>query len=57
MVIQILIGIIEPVIGHDMEDALLQLVNGIKMEYFIPNCVEMSNITTIWKLKGSKNSL
>jgi hypothetical protein len=25
-----------PVIGHDLEDALLQLVNGIQMEYIIP---------------------
>ena len=36
---------------------MLNLINGIKSEYFIPKSVEMSNITTIWKLKGSKNSL
>ena len=46
-----------PVIGQDLEDTVLQLVNGIKREYFIPYNVQMSNITTIYKKKGSKHDL
>ena len=46
-----------PVIGQHLEDAILNLINGLKCEYFSPPSVEMSNITTIWKQKGSKNSL
>ena len=40
-----------PVMGRDLEDALLQLINGIKMEYFFPPEVLKSNI--IYKRKGS----
>ena len=40
-----------PVMGRDLEDALLQLINGIKMEYFSPPEVLKSNI--IYKRKGS----
>ena len=46
-----------PVIGQHLEDAILMLISGINCEYFIPPSVEMSNITTIWKQKGSKNSV
>ena len=46
-----------PVIGCDLEKAILNLVNGIKEEYFIPPNLEMSNITTIYKRKGSKHDL
>ena len=43
-----------PVMGRDLEDALLQLINGIKMEYFFPPEVLKSNITSIYKRKGSR---
>ena len=46
-----------PVIGQDLENAVLQLVNGIKREYFVPFPLQMSNITTIYKKKGSKHNL
>ena len=38
-----------PVIGHDLESAVVQLLNGIKSEYFIPYNLQLSNITTIYK--------
>ena len=40
--------------GRDLEDALLQLINGIEMEYFFPPEVLKSNITSIYKRKGSR---
>ena len=46
-----------PVIGQDLELAILNLVNGIKAEYFVPFNMQMSNITTIYKKKGSKHDL
>ena len=42
-----------PLIGHDLEDAILKLVNGMKREYFIPYNVQMSNITSVYKQGGS----
>ena len=44
-------------IGSDLHDAILRLVNGIISEYFIPSNLQMSNITTIYKKKGSKHDL
>ena len=44
-------------IGSDLEGAILQLVNGIKAEFFIPYNLQLSNITTIYKKKGSKHDL
>ena len=46
-----------PVIGQDLELAILTLVNGIKSSYFIPHNVQMANITTIFKQKLSRHSL
>ena len=46
-----------PVIGSDLESAILQLVNGIKTDFFIPKNVQLSSITTIYKKKGSKHNL
>ena len=45
------------VIGKDLEKALLNLVNGIKQEYFVPQTLKHANITTIYKRKGSKHDL
>ena len=47
----------EPVIGKDLENAILKMLNGIKRNYFIPENMQMSNITTIYKKKGSKHNL
>ena len=46
-----------PVIGKDLENAILKMLNGIKRNYFIPENMQMSNITTIYKKKGSKHDL
>ena len=47
----------ERVMGKDLEYAVLQFINGIKREFFIPHKLQMANITTIYKKKGSKNNL
>ena len=46
-----------PVIGQDLEVAVLHLINGIKSEYIIPRNIQMSNITTIYKSSGSRHDL
>ena len=46
-----------PVMGRDLESAILKLVNGIKSGFVIPMNVQMSNITTIYKMKGSRHDL
>ena len=46
-----------PVMGDDLKSAVLSLINGIKESYFIPPQLEMSNITTIYKKKGSRYDL
>ena len=46
-----------PVIGQDLELAILRLVNGIKVKYIIPKMVQMANITTIYKSSGSRHDL
>ena len=47
----------ERVMGKDLEYAVLQFINGVKREFFIPHKLQMANITTIYKKKGSKNNL
>ena len=46
-----------PVIGSDLENAILKLVNGIKTHFYVPQIMQLSNITTIYKRKMSKHSL
>ena len=43
-----------PVIGRDLQDALLQFLNGIKRDYFFPKDILKSDITSIYKRKGSR---
>ena len=43
-----------PVIGRDLEDALRQFINGIKRDFYFPPEVLYSNITSIYKRKGSR---
>ena len=45
------------VIGRDLKTTLLQLINGIKCEFYFPDEVLMSNITSIYKKKGSRLSM
>ena len=40
--------------GTDLKEALLNLFNGIKSNMFIPMFMTLSNITTIYKNKGSR---
>ena len=42
------------VIGADLFSACLKLFNGSKSNLVIPEYLNLSNITSIWKLKGSK---
>ena len=43
-------------IGEDLKVALLELFNGIKTNQVIPDFMCLSNITTIYKNKGSTGS-
>ena len=40
--------------GDDLKLALLYLFNGIKRNCYIPEYMTLANITTLYKLKGSK---
>ena len=43
--------------GADLKISLLELLNGIKENQIIPEYMDLSNITTIFKQNGSKLSL
>ena len=45
------------VIGNDLKLAMLSLFNEIKTTLQIPKILQFSNITTIWKKKGSRQDL
>ena len=47
----------EGCIGPDLKKALIHLFNGIKKEQFNQVCMSLSNITTIYKSKGSRLDL
>ena len=47
----------ENCLGKDLEDALLNLFNGIREHFFIPEFVVRENIVTIYKNKGSRLDL
>ena len=44
------------VAGDDLKLAILKLMNKIKDEQRYPKCLELCNISSIWKQKGSRNS-
>ena len=44
----------EGCIGTDLEDALLELFNGIKETFYIPEFLAKQNISSIFKNKGSR---
>ena len=41
--------------GEDLKTAILKLMNRIKDEQKYPRCLELCNITSIWKMKGPRN--
>jgi hypothetical protein len=43
------------VAGDDLKQAILKLMNRIKAEQLYPKCLELCNITSIWKQKGPRN--
>ena len=43
-----------PILGSDLKGALLEFINGIKREYFFPTDILKSDITSIYKKKGSR---
>ena len=43
------------VAGDDLKLAILKLMNKIKVEQIYPECLEIYNITSIWKKKGSRS--
>ena len=45
------------VIGQDLKKAILALMNGMKKFLEIPSFMQLSNITTIYKMKGSQLEL
>ena len=45
------------VMGQDLAHSLLDLLNGIKAELFIPEQLKLANITTIYNNKGSRLDL
>ena len=44
------------VAGEDLTKAITKLVNQIKKEQIFPECLQLCNITSIWKRKGQRNT-
>ena len=42
------------VLGRDLEQGLLMMCNNMKSELYIPAIVQLANITSIFKNKGSR---
>ena len=45
------------VLGQDLAVGLLDLINGIKLNLYIPETIKLANITTIYKNKGCRQDL
>ena len=43
------------VAGDDLKEAILRLMNKIKDEQAYPKCLELCNISSLWKKKGNRN--
>ena len=41
--------------GDDLKLALLKFMNRIKQDQVFPECLELCNISSIWKRKGPRN--
>ena len=44
------------VAGDDLKLAIVKLMNRIKQDQVYPECLEVCNISSIWKRKGSRNN-
>ena len=44
------------VAGDDLKIAILKLMNRIKDEQIFPECLEICNVSSIWKKKASRNN-
>ena len=47
----------ENVMGQDMKSTILQLMNKIKEKFELPEYMQIANISTIYKNKGSRFDL
>ena len=45
------------IMGKDLQDALLSLMNGVKETFFFPEFMQLANISSIFKQTGSRFSL
>ena len=45
------------VIGKDLKLGIVDLFNGIKCEFYLPDFLQFANITTIYKKKGSRQDM
>ena len=45
------------IMGSDLKNASLQLMNGVKENFFFPEYLQLVNISSIFKSKGSRFSL
>ena len=45
------------VMGKDLESALIMLMNGVKSAFYIPHFLELADITSLFKMKGSRMDL
>ena len=43
--------------GNDLKEAVLKLMNRMKKEQKFPECLELCNVSSIFKKKGSRNTL
>ena len=43
------------VAGDDLKMAIIKMMNRIKLEQIFPECLELCNISSIWKRKGPRN--
>ena len=41
--------------GDDLKAAVEKMMNRIKLEQIFPQCLELCNISSLWKRKGNKN--
>ena len=45
------------VIGQDLLEALLSLLNEVKLEHFVPYFMRLANISSLYKNRGCKKAL
>ena len=51
-------GLVKPnIMGKDLKNAILNLMNGIKEHFYFPDYFQLANISSIFKSKGSRFSI